>query len=59
MRKRIGVESGASSYTSSTNYNGIQGDNFQVFYNQSNSPTRSVPTTAEQMPGILAYTLAD
>jgi hypothetical protein len=38
-------------YVYVTNYNGIQGDNFQVFYNQNH------PANATQMPEILGYTL--
>jgi hypothetical protein len=42
-----------------TNYNGIQGDNFQVFYSQSPSPTGTRPANATTMPGVLGYILPD
>jgi hypothetical protein len=36
-------------YVYVTNYNGIAGDNFQVFYSQSNSPTGTSPPNAMPM----------
>jgi hypothetical protein len=33
-------------YVYVTNYNGVQGDNFQVFYSQSSSPTGTPPANA-------------
>jgi PKD repeat protein len=40
-------------YVYVTNYDGIQGDNFQVFYSQSSSPTGTPPATAKTMVAII------
>jgi hypothetical protein len=39
-------------YVYVTNYNGVQGDNFQVFYKESNSPTGTPPSNAKPLAGI-------
>jgi hypothetical protein len=39
-------------YVYVTNYNGVQGDNFQVFYDQSPSPTGAAPADATTVAGI-------
>jgi hypothetical protein len=36
-----------------TNYDDNQGDNFQVFYTQSNSPTGTPPAGAKPMADIV------
>jgi PKD repeat protein len=46
-------------YVYVTNYNDIQGDNFQVFYTQSNSPTGTPPSGAHTMALIDGLVLAD
>jgi hypothetical protein len=38
-----------------TNYNDIAGDDFQVYYSQSASPTGTPPANAKTMAGILGY----
>jgi hypothetical protein len=46
-------------YVYVTNYNDIQGDNFQVFYTQANSPTGALPANATTMAGINGYIVPD
>jgi hypothetical protein len=36
-----------------TNYNGIPGDNFQVYYSQSPAPTGTPPAGAKAMAGVV------
>jgi PKD repeat protein len=46
-------------YVYVTNYNDVQGDNFQVFYTQTPSPTGSIPVGAKTLSGISGYILPD
>jgi PKD repeat protein len=46
-------------YVYVTNYNDVQGDNFQVFYTQSNSPTGKPPANAKTRSGIDGLVLPD
>jgi hypothetical protein len=42
-----------------TNYNDVQGDNFQVFYTQTPSPTGSLPVNAITMSLIVGDVVPD
>lgn len=46
-------------YVYVTNYNDVSGDNFQVFYTQSPSPTGTVPSGATKMTYINGYVEPD
>jgi hypothetical protein len=46
-------------YVYVTSYNGIAGDNFQVFYSQSNSPTGTPPAGAKSRALIGGLVLPD
>jgi hypothetical protein len=44
-------------YVYVTSYNGTAGDNFQVFYSQTPSPTGTPPPGARPRPGIVGLVL--